>query len=139
MKRELHSDRLNNFKIHFRKFKKGYFLGRGFITFKSHKMACEMKEIYKKAYKDKNLSLIDKILKMAGKLVVEEESKARTRFRNIVLKKIIEPNSKQKGKNALSRTLGILLGGSGNKFNQKASLLRQEAGQSVAHSDIVLI
>jgi hypothetical protein len=133
MHSEAVKDRVNSFQSHFQRYQGAYFLNRGFVTFNSHKMAFEMKEMYKKAYGDRPDGPIDKlVLKIQGK-EAKEESAARRRFRNIVLQKVIKPKDGRR-RDMLSRAVKLLFGSAGSIFNKKVGILKQEAGPKVRSS-----
>lgn len=130
------NDRLETFKDHFRRYKKGYFLNRGFVTFSTHKVALEMKEIFKKAFRDRKQGLLDEIIMKINGLDRKTESQAKRRFRKIVLEKVIAVRSKRKSDH-LSLAVNLLGGKSDNPFNAKAKLLRDESGEKVLLNNLV--
>jgi hypothetical protein len=130
LKREMLNDRLETFKEHFKRFKKGYFLNRGFVTFSTHRVALEMKEVFKKAFRERKQGLLDEILMKIHKLDRKTESPARRKFRRIVMQKVIGVLTKKKGDH-LSRVSSLLFGTKENPFNTKARLMRDETGDKV--------
>lgn len=138
LKREMYNDRLDSFKEHFRRFKKGYFLNRGFVTFTTHKVALEMKEIFKKAFRDRKQGLLDEIIMRVNGSDRKTESAAKRKFRKIVMEKVIGVKTKKKSDH-LTLAVNLLGGKSDNPFNAKAKLLRDESGEKVTPSNQVPI
>jgi hypothetical protein len=133
LKKEMMEDRMESFKEHFRKYKKAYFLNRGFVTFSTHKMALEMKEIYKRSYRERTQGPLDEFLMLVKKLDRKTESSARRKFRKIVMQKVIGVKTKMNAENQLARAVKFLFGGKDNMFNNKVRLMRDEAGEQVGY------
>lgn len=131
LKKEMMEDRMESFKEHFRKYKKAYFLNRGFVTFSTHKMALEMKEIYKKAYLERPQGPLDEFLMRIKKLDRKAESNIRRKFRRIVMQKIIGVRAGSKVSDHLSRAVKLLFGSQDSMFNKKVKLMRDEVGDQV--------
>ena len=52
-------DRIEHFEQHFKKFKKCYFQNRGFVTFRTHKVAAEVMEIYDTAILERRKTFLN--------------------------------------------------------------------------------
>ena len=138
LKRQMLADRLDSFKEHFRHFKKGYFLNRGFVTFSTHKVALEMKEIFKKAFRERRQGILDEILMKVSGSERKAESSARRKFRRIVMEKVMGVITKRR-RDHLTTMVHLLAGTKDNPFNAKARVMRDEVGEKVSAADLVSI
>lgn len=122
-------DRLESFKSHFQRYRGAYFQHRGFVTFNTHNIAYEMKEILKKAFKSRSPGLVNSMLSVfkSKKVDIKKESATRIKFRNIVLTKIINPNRKSR-QDEFTRMTRLLLGAPGSMFNKKVRVMKQQGG-----------
>lgn len=69
---EMLVDKLESFIAHFNKFKPAYFQNRGFVTFKTHRIAQEVKDIYNRSG-IQNDDYIDRLEKKLVGLVKKEK------------------------------------------------------------------
>lgn len=130
LKREMLTDRLDTFKQHFSRYKKGYFLNRGFVTFTTHRVALEMKEVFKKAYRERRQGLLDEIVMKIKGEDRTPESAVRRKFRRIVMEKVIGVHTKGR-KDHLSLISNLLIGSKGDPSKTKSRIMRDESGDKV--------
>lgn len=139
-------EKMKHFKSHFKKYKNAYFQNRGFVTFKTFKIAHEVKEIYNKAIRDEKDNFIYNLKswvmnKIEKKTKLEKESKAKHKFRNIVLNKVMKKKTEEnlseprdRGKKLtgfLAKATNLISGASDQKMKNKVELMKKSVGPKV--------
>ena len=146
---EMLQDKFKLFKEHFHRYKPAYFQNQGFVTFKTYKVAHEVKHIYNKAIRKRDFveTQVHKLkdLIKGKKHWVQEESKAKQKFRNVVLNKVLPKESKVKqqvesaaqnqGKvdwgSYLTQAANLFTGASDGMYKEKINLMKSCVGNKV--------
>lgn len=148
-KYEMYSSKMDHFKTHFKKYKNAYFQNRGFVTFKTFKVASNVNDIYCKAIKNDKEDLLYEFYsfmkeKIEKKTKMEKESKAKKKFRSVVMNKILKPKIqkteegvKDRGKEGndlagvIAKAANLVTGAADTRMKQKIKLMEQTVGDKV--------
>lgn len=140
LKKEMMEDKLNVFKDHFSRYKKGYFQNRGFVTFKTYKMAHEVKEVFKRAFSSRKDDLLDIIISKAQILLSklqkpkqEERLRGKALWRAIVFNKIIKKKTDSTSSSAgfLAMAANLLNPAMDSNLKRKVEFMKETVGQDV--------
>ena len=131
-------DRIEHFEAHFKKFKRCYFQNRGFVTFRTHKVAAEVMEIYDSAILEKRKTFLNhwkkRFLGAIDNLIGHkmQQLKGKERLRAIIFNKIMKkPDPKAGGSSILVMMSSILKPSTNSIFRKKVNHMRETVGKKV--------